>query len=321
MNTIDTNGIPIRIHTVSLKRGITRSPEFEKKTLAQYGCNTGTRCSNFCRFCSSNSILRTHYRFKEVGEKPYEFGYAIIDPDIAAKVARDAKRMRNRGCVMISTTTDGWCSAADKHDLGTKCLQAILNEPDWTCRVLTKNAEVAKAFPIMQQYKDRVLFSMSLTAPESKTNIINAIEENASPITDRFAVLREAHRTNIPCYAMLCPLMPFLTAKDIEELVLFAEEIGAGEIFAEAINLRGRSLIDTQLALEAAGYNAEAKAIEAIRNQKNWSKYVTDLIQTVQNAVRKHSDIRKLRFLLYPSGLQQNDLDQIKKDQQGIIWL
>jgi len=37
--------------------------------------------------------------------------------------------------------------------------------------------------------------------------------------------------------------------------------------------------------------------------------------------MRKHSDIDKLRFLLYPSGLLPEHKAEILKDNAGVIWL
>jgi|GEM_PF-6678264 len=65
----------------------------------------------------------------------------------------------------------------------------------------------------------------------------------------------------------------------------------------------------------------EAKAIESIRKKQNWSQYVLRLIRSVQRAMRKHSDIDKLRFLLYPSGLLPQHKAEILKDNAGVIWL
>jgi hypothetical protein len=80
-------------------------------------------------------------------------------------------------------------------------------------------------------------------------------------------------------------------------------------------------LILTQQALEKAGYHNEAKAVEAIRRGPNWSVYVVNLIKNLQDSVRKYSDIGKLRFLLYPKGLESHDVALIQKDDAGVVWL
>jgi hypothetical protein len=73
--------------------------------------------------------------------------------------------------------------------------------------------------------------------------------------------------------------------------------------------------------LESHGFAAEAASIARIRSRKNWSRYVVDLIANVQRAMRQHSDIAKLRFLLYPSRLLPEHVEAIKKDDAGVIWL
>jgi hypothetical protein len=73
--------------------------------------------------------------------------------------------------------------------------------------------------------------------------------------------------------------------------------------------------------LELWGCEAEAKAIGAVRKRAAWSAYVVALLHNVQQSVRLHSDISKLRFLLYPSRLLPEHVEAIKKDDAGVIWL
>jgi hypothetical protein len=61
--------------------------------------------------------------------------------------------------------------------------------------------------------------------------------------------------------------------------------------------------------------------IERICNKANWSAYVTQLIQNMQQSVRTFYDIQKLRFLQYPSGLKTEDINKIRQDDAGVIWL
>jgi hypothetical protein len=98
-------------------------------------------------------------------------------------------------------------------------------------------------------------------------------------------------------------------------------EFHAEEVFVEPVNPRGAGLRLCQEALESHGMAAEAASIARIRSRKNWSRYVVDLIANVQRAMRQHSDISKLRFLLYPSRLLPAHIETIKKDDAGVIWL
>ena len=98
-------------------------------------------------------------------------------------------------------------------------------------------------------------------------------------------------------------------------------ECGVEEIFIEPVNPRGPGLRKTQEALARAGYTTEALAVEAIRNRKIWAVCVQRLISTVQGSVRKHSEIDRLRLLLYPSNLTRACEEKIREDDAGVIWL
>ena len=74
-------GTSLRVHTTTLKTGITRTPEFEKKGLAQFAVNVGAKCGHGCLYCSTGAMLSAHPSFKEAGENPYLTGYAIVDPN------------------------------------------------------------------------------------------------------------------------------------------------------------------------------------------------------------------------------------------------
>jgi DNA repair photolyase len=313
----------LRYHTDTLKAGISRSKEFEKKRLAQYAVNVGTRCGHECTYCSSPALLRMHKSFANAGEKPFERGYSIIDPDIPERVKADAARIRKRGLVQLCTTVDAWSPEAQEHNLGRKCLEAILFEPGWTVRILTKNAAIQKDFDVIEKYKTRVLLGLSITAVPEKENIISSIEPNASKITERIAVMNEAKKLGFRTYAMFCPLLPGINTdtEDIKQLILLAESWSAEEIFVEAVNARANGLKLTQETLKKANFQYEAAEIKKIRNRKNWNDYVVQLIKNIQHNVKKYSDIGKLRILQYPSELTEASVARINFDSAGIIWL
>ena len=313
----------MNVYQWQLKTGIGRTKEFEKKGLAQFAVNIGLKCGHGCTYCSTGAMLRVHPAFKQLGVSPFENGYAILDSDTPKRIASDALKKNQRGMVQICTTVDAWSPEAQEYGLGRRCLEAILSQPGWTVRILTKNAAVKEEFDLIKEYPNRVLVGLSITATAEKSHIIKVIEPNASAIEERMKTLKQACQLGLRTYGMFCPILPGIadSPDKIDELIEFAADCGVEEIFAEAVNPRGRGLILTQEALESEGYINEAAAIENIRNRKNWSKYVVQLIKNVQQSMRKLHDINKLRFLQYPSGLRVEDIKEIKKDGAGVIWL
>jgi DNA repair photolyase len=264
-----------------------------------------------------------HPSFPACGEDPFGFGYAIVDPGTPERVARDAARIRERGLVQLCTLTDAWAPEAQKHQLGRCCLEAILSQPGWHIRVLTKNAAVTMDFDVVQEYRERVLVGLSITGTPAQEQILSVIELNASPIGERVAALREASRRGLRTYAMFCPLLPGImdTRDDIEQLIELAVDCRAEEIFVEPLNSRGPGLRRCQEAFEQNGFPMQACAIAAIRERACWSNYVVALVSEVQHAVRNRSDVAKLRFLLYGSKLLPEDKARIEEDDAGVVWL
>ena len=319
----ETMTTPFRIHEHSLSSTINPSPEFAKKKLADFSVNVGLKCSHDCTYCSSGAVLRCHKAFKKFGENPFKQGYAIIDPDLPEKLEAKIKRIRGRGIVQLCTTVDAWCPAAQKYDLGRRCLEVLLAAPGWTVRILTKNTAVENEFDLIKKHRERVLVGLSLTGTCEKDAVLSVIEPNASLVSERMRVLQEAHKQKLRTFGMLCPLLPGVadSPEQIEQLVAFLDKCGVEEVFAEAVNHRGTGLKTTEESLRSSGFIEESNAVSRIRRAVHWSAYVADLIRNLQVALRKHDMIDKLRFLLYSKNLQPNDLIRIKSDAVGVVWL
>lgn len=302
------------------KCGITRTAH-EEKLLCQFAGNTGFLCGHFCTYCSTPTILRIQIR--KLGFDPYEKDLCIVDPTTPERLAHDAGHKRKRGLIELCPLVDAWSPEARKYDLGRHCLEAILCQPSWTVRVLTKSTAVRKDFDLIEKYRDRILFGLSITGTPDKTDIMSVVEPYASSNPERTAVMREAHARGLHTYGMFCPLLLGIadSADQIEQLVRSAVEYGAEEIFVEPVNLRGHGLELTQEALANNGYKDAAAAVESIRTNEGWSRYATQLVSNVQQSVRKLYDISRLRFLLYPSRLTEEDAARIRRDDEGVIWL
>jgi DNA repair photolyase len=313
----------MRLHEYKLKTGISRTPEFEKKGLCSFAVNVGTKCGHGCRYCSTGALLRMHPSFEDAQEDPFGSGYAIVDPTTPQRVARDARALRQRGVIQLCTTVDAWAPEAQKYDLGRRCLEAILSEPGWTVRILTKNAAVEEDFDLIEKHKDRVLVGLSLTAPPDRTTLIRAVEPHASTIPERMAVMEKAHRLGLRTYGMYCPLLPGIADSPaaIQHLIEFGLDCGAEEVFVEPVNARGPGLKSTETALREAGVVREADAVANVRHAEGWSSYATCLLDSVQQALRRSSALEKSRFLLYPSRLSPEHRLWIQDHREGVRWL
>lgn len=148
--------------------------------------------------------------------------------------------MRRRGLVQLCTTVDACAPEAQSLQLARKCLQAILSQPNWQVRILTKNAAVKDDLDLLEECRSGVLVGLSITATPDRDEIINILEPNASSIRDRMLAIVEATARGFRTYGMLCPLLPGIADDPdrIDQLVRFAVDCRVEDIFVEPVNPR-----------------------------------------------------------------------------------
>jgi hypothetical protein len=66
------------VHVCRMKRGLGRSPEFQRKGLGTHTGNVGLRCDVDCIYCSTPSLDRTHPVFKAIGQSAFTRGLVVI---------------------------------------------------------------------------------------------------------------------------------------------------------------------------------------------------------------------------------------------------
>ena len=93
---------------------------------------------------------------------------------------------------------------------------------------------------------------------------MSVIEPYASPISERMAALKKAHKLGLRTYGMLCPLLPGIAdaPEQIDELVRFVAECGAEEVFSRGGQCPWQQPdTDRAGASGQGGFLAEAEAI------------------------------------------------------------
>ncbi len=315
--------MPLNVYERPRGTGIQRTPEFAKKKLCNYAVNVGMSCGHQCTYCSSPSLRRTHPDFQAIGQTAFQRGFAIVDPDTPERIRQSVPNLTERDIVQLCTLDDAWSPEAQKHGLGRKCLEFLLEKTPAQVRILTKNAAVTDDFDLLKKHRKRVIVGLSTGIPASREDAAEAVEPNASSVRDRLAALQKANKMGLRTYGMLCPCLPGIADSEaaLEEMFAAVLECGAEDIWLEPVNARGRALTATSLALRDAGLNVDAEAVETIRKGVNWSVYATALIKTSIGVADRLDVLDKLHILLYPKKLSSEDKAKLKHHKRGIIWL
>lgn len=303
------------------KCAVKRNKEFEKKGLATHSVDVGTLCGHGCRYCSTPCTIRDQRALKETGltaQELFSGGYSVVDTDTPNRIPATVKHLESSDIVMFCPKTDGWSPESQKLNLGKQCLEAVLtNNTDCKVRVLSKNAALADDLADLVKHKDRIMPSLSLTAPRSKSHLAQVVEPNASTIVERLEAMKQIHALGYKMFGMCCPAMPGLLTDeaDIEELLDELLRFNPDTIWLEAVNPRGSGLGDTEAAFRDAGHKAIADKIEAIRETAVHDRYVAAFVRRANRVGKRLRCDSKFKFLIY------NDIRGKLNNFSNVIFL
>ena len=181
-----------------------------------------------------------------------------------------------------------------------------------------------KDFDLIANYRDRVTVCLSLTGTPDKEAVIQVIEPHASPISERLAALKEAHRLGLRTYGMLCPLLPGIAddPKQIDWLIRYVASVRCGRSVFRGRQSTGR-FADRDREHPAASRVRGWRPTRLPRfgGERIGRPMRLRLIASLQSAMKRHMTTSQLRVLLYPTNLTPEDEARIRKDDAGVVWL
>ncbi|RYG98118.1 MAG: hypothetical protein EON58_08080 [Alphaproteobacteria bacterium] len=179
----------------------------------------------------------------------------------------------------------------------------ILENTNWQIRLLSKSSLLKLLVTknmIATEYHHRLIMGFSTGTLDDR--LAASIEKGTSPVSKRIKALHELQDLGIRTFGMICPSLPYASQEDYDSFsraMCEALRIDRCEhVWAEVINVRGHSLVDTVKALRDGGYTAEAERVEAVSGTgkaERWEEYARMTFE----AHKKHVPADKLRFLQY----------------------
>lgn len=178
----------------------------------------------------------------------------------------------------------------------------ILDGTAWQIRLLSKSSLLARLFKdnlIPERHRHRMILGFSTGTLDD--NVAGAIEVGTAKVSKRIEALHWLQDEGYRTFGMVCPSLPQADG----DYVRFSREIcdairvdRCEHVWAEVINLRGKSLVSTLAGLHGAGFTAQAEALSAVMGpgrKEDWEKYASDTFL----AHTMHVPAEKLRYLQY----------------------
>ena len=269
----------------------------------------GSACVYKCAFCYVESMVRKHPEVHKLAGKLAQRGLSFEDVVIIRDAGVDIMReqltigkpghvdLQSPRVIFTSPLVDPAPTISMARQTAQAC-QIILELTNWDIRILSKSnllPEVAKQIP--ERFKQRLIYGVSTGTLNDR--LAKSFEEGTPMVSQRLKSLRWLQDNGYRTFGMVCPSLPQ------HDYARFASEMAAAiqverveHVWAEVLNIRGRSMRRTPAALRAGEYMNEAKQVESVfgpGKKEVWEQYARDTFL----AHTKFIPPEKLRFLQY----------------------
>jgi DNA repair photolyase len=301
------------------KTGIAHTKGFEDKLLAKYAVNIGNMCDFGCTFCYVPAVTIKQKYIQSVlkdGDCLGDFSSYRDRQNVLQTVRKDLKKFKNddNSEVFFCTTCDP-CSTQEHTETSIEAIRAIFLGSNLQVRILSKSSLIKQVAEELKDYKNRIVFSLSTGT--SLPEISASIEHFASPIEERVRALHWLQDYGFRTYGMICPVLPSEIG-NASQLLSQVRPQFCEHVWVEALNVRGKSLVNTYDTLMASGLNEHALELQRVMgNKENWVEYSKKLFLSFQKQLSDMGQLQKLRFLQYVSKRDR----EFFENQPGAICL
>lgn len=276
--------------------------------------NLGDACAYSCSFCYVESVLRYQappllkdHNLKSGEERG--FSDVVIRRRNAIDVLKNQLLKADGSCrypdpsdhrvAYSSTTVDVAANMELLKETADAC-NLILDHTGWQIRLLSKSNllhRLVKDKLIPERHHQRIIFGFSTGTLDDR--LAKAFEAGTALVSKRLESLHWLQDRGFRTFGMICPSLPQadydVFSRDICQAI---RPDRCEHVWAEVINLRGKSLTRTLECLRKAGLDDEADRLDSVSgpgNSEAWEQYARDTFL----AHVRHVPAGKLRYLQY----------------------
>lgn len=164
------------------------------------GMNIFRGCSHGCIYCDARS---TCYQI----DHPFED--IEVKKDAPVILERELKSKRNPCMIGTGSMCDPYLPAEKELMYTRKCLEAI-ERNGFGVSILTKSNLILRDIDILKRINEKTKCVVQMTLTTYDEKLCRIVEPNVCTTAQRFEVLMEMKKNNIPTVVWLCPLLPFI---------------------------------------------------------------------------------------------------------------
>jgi DNA repair photolyase len=186
----------------------------------EFTLNPYVGCSHACAYCYAVYIAR--WKNETLGWGSWIYVKTNI-PEVLEKQLQKLKTAN----VFMSTVCDVYQPIEAKYKITRRCLEVLSSAAQKNNAInitlLTKSDLILRDIDILQAFP-KGTFSAGFSINTMHDDIATFFEKNASPPTQRFIAIKKLKKYGISTGIFVSPILPYITEKDLPELLKFTNE-------------------------------------------------------------------------------------------------
>jgi len=238
-----------------------------------YAINPYLGCQHACVYCYARFMGRHGHLGEPWGT------FVDVKTNALECLAKELPK-RKRGVVLLSSVTDPY-QPLEKSWLLTRGSLKHLLDYDLPLNVQTKSTLVLRDLDLLQGFSD---CEVGFTITTLDDEVRRVFEPEASPVVERLKALRKINEAGIRTFVFLGPMLPYLSEKNFEELLVELASIGVDRILVDRLNIKAGNWPPIKKAVEQNFPDLLQAFTSAL---PDGSKYYEDLRLKVSNLAQR----------------------------------
>jgi len=147
---------------------------------------------------------------------------------------KDIKNI-DKGRIIIGSVHDPYQFVEKKYRFTRKILK-IIKKNNFPVNIITKSNYVLDDIDLISDIDDSII-TISIISLDK--NITNIFEKNLPDSYERLAIIKKISEKNIKTILAIIPILPYITDKEINKILLKADEYKAYKIVFKTLELKG----------------------------------------------------------------------------------
>jgi DNA repair photolyase len=183
----------------------------------EYTLDPYQNCEFNCKYCDSTQ------------------NNTIYIKDKIPQILKNELKKTKKGRIIIGSTVDPYQETEKKYQNTRKILE-LIKQNNFPCHLLTKSKLVLRDIDLLSNMNNSIV-SLSLFSLDKK--ISDIFETNLPSPSERLEVIKKLSENDVQAGLAVMPILPFVTEKELEDIVKKAKEHKAKYILHEYLELKG----------------------------------------------------------------------------------